>query len=365
MKQPAKLKIYSVISVLIFSFVSGVYAADNAKDSSGSDDSSKLPSEPELEKREIDVVKGDTLWELSQKYLSDPYLWPKLWSMNPQLSNPHQIEIGDKIFLLIPKVKVADTSNLRAEMVTLRSEPKEIEWVKLIDPNKQYNGGFLKQVESRAVGNLPSRVRSEEDLSSKGFHIDHYLLDTEKLKFSVVRNEKEDKDIFVSGDEIVVAEDGDQTKLAAGEYAVVRMLKEIGNKGVYRELGYLKAEKENAILSSVNTEVKEGDLLILTSDLKKPSIALTKTKVKTNLTVSADEQMDKLIFNSGDFLILEKENGAAPAIGNQGFLKSEDGKDLATLIILDYDSDDLFLAMLIDARREVKISDSFSFNPSK
>ena len=37
------------------------------------------------------VREGDTLWDLAQAYLKDPYEWPKLWSYNPQITNPHWI----------------------------------------------------------------------------------------------------------------------------------------------------------------------------------------------------------------------------------------------------------------------------------
>src|SRR5262245_26354090 len=37
------------------------------------------------------VVRGDTLWDLSQRYLGNPWYWPKVWSYNPQIDNPHWI----------------------------------------------------------------------------------------------------------------------------------------------------------------------------------------------------------------------------------------------------------------------------------
>ena len=46
------------------------------------------------------VKKGDTLWDLSQKFSDDPYTWPDLWSKNGQLANPHLIYPGQKIKLV-------------------------------------------------------------------------------------------------------------------------------------------------------------------------------------------------------------------------------------------------------------------------
>ncbi|MFZ5445021.1 MAG: LysM peptidoglycan-binding domain-containing protein [Myxococcota bacterium] len=43
------------------------------------------------------VEKGDTLWDLSQKYLGSPWYWPKVWSYNPEIANPHWIYPGNEV----------------------------------------------------------------------------------------------------------------------------------------------------------------------------------------------------------------------------------------------------------------------------
>lgn len=43
------------------------------------------------------VETGDTLWDLSQRYLGSPWYWPKVWSYNPQIANPHWIYPGNRV----------------------------------------------------------------------------------------------------------------------------------------------------------------------------------------------------------------------------------------------------------------------------
>jgi hypothetical protein len=45
------------------------------------------------------VRKGDTLWDICDHYFRNPYQWPRIWSYNPQIQNPHWIFPGDQVRL--------------------------------------------------------------------------------------------------------------------------------------------------------------------------------------------------------------------------------------------------------------------------
>jgi hypothetical protein len=64
----------------------------------GGIDRSVIPVAPDAPSRYV-VQPGDTLWDISAKFLTDPWYWPEIWHINPQVANPHLIYPGDELAL--------------------------------------------------------------------------------------------------------------------------------------------------------------------------------------------------------------------------------------------------------------------------
>lgn len=131
---------------------------------------------------EYTVVKGDTLWHISGRFLKEPFKWPQLWQMNrEQIKNPHLIYPGDIIRLdrsgANPELSIVSggqgggASGGTAEQAAsnvVRLEPRtRVAPLGVAVPSIPGNaiGPFLTQpmvVEVNGLDNAPSIVATEE-----------------------------------------------------------------------------------------------------------------------------------------------------------------------------------------------------------
>src|SRR5688572_17280612 len=98
------MKRFAFGAVFVFAFSSPTFAQD---EDFGGEAETPPPAGETAETAEADappsvgethaVKAGDTLWDLCAKYLNSPWYWPKIWSYNPQITNPHWIYPGNEL----------------------------------------------------------------------------------------------------------------------------------------------------------------------------------------------------------------------------------------------------------------------------
>ena len=120
---------------LILAAALGVVAASNGiaqVSQRSAAPSAQADSGPVLNPRHPDryvVQRGDTLWDIAALFLRDPWYWPEIWQINPQVENPHLIYPGDILSLSYldgrPVLQLERTSNTQRLSPRVRSQPLE------------------------------------------------------------------------------------------------------------------------------------------------------------------------------------------------------------------------------------------------
>lgn len=93
------------------------------------------------------VHRGDTLWDVTGHYYGNPWEWPRVWSYNPEITNPHWIYPLDTIRLL-------PAGQMQVSLPTRQVGPRVVSAARRRDPGSVFlrEEGFLEQEEVRASG---------------------------------------------------------------------------------------------------------------------------------------------------------------------------------------------------------------------
>jgi hypothetical protein len=116
------------------------------------------------------VERGDTLWSISERYFGTPDVWPRLWEMNPFVTNPHLLRPGDMIRVGVQTPAVAAMPAPPAQQVQPPEEVPEAPIMTGIPVGDitQLNGrGLLSHQEERPSG-IVQASESKKLLLSKG-----------------------------------------------------------------------------------------------------------------------------------------------------------------------------------------------------
>jgi hypothetical protein len=210
------------------------------------------------------IKKGDTLWDISSKFLKDPFLWPKLWERNPYITNPHWIYPGNPIRLtaIEPVQKEEPTKEERK-----KGEPKKVAEEKAQEEKPQEG---VKKPEAGKVEPTPpvekkpetvaeekpapvevkpapeeeksvpeeKPVKAEEkrvyfrEIRSAGF-----MSDVEYRGVGIVLESREGKNLMSGGDIIFLAFRTSEPILIGDRYTVFRAAEEIKHPITERRIG--------------------------------------------------------------------------------------------------------------------------------
>ncbi|MCH2057030.1 MAG: LysM peptidoglycan-binding domain-containing protein [Thalassotalea sp.] len=99
------------------------------------------------------VEEGDTLWDISSIFLEQPWLWPQLWRLNPEISNPHLIYPGDVLRLVYDEQGEPQLIVEQEPVVTEVVEAKP-----RVKPTIKLSPQLRKQMKKEPIQTLPLNV---------------------------------------------------------------------------------------------------------------------------------------------------------------------------------------------------------------
>ncbi len=73
------------------------------------------------------VDRGDTLWDITGYYFNNPWNWPRVWGLNPQITNPHWIFPGDQVRLRTPGITARPTASTNLVIPPQRLTPGTVQ----------------------------------------------------------------------------------------------------------------------------------------------------------------------------------------------------------------------------------------------
>jgi hypothetical protein len=192
------------------------------------------------------VQRGDTLWDIAAMFLRDPWYWPEIWQINPQVANPHLIYPGDLLSLTYvdgrPVLQVErGVSGVERLSPRVRSEPLE-EAIPTI-PFELIRAFLSRPVvlDRDQIETLPYVLAHYEGLISSAGR-DVYVRGASDTETGTVFN------VVHAGDELV---DPDDNRV-------------IGYEGIYVGQGVMRRSGDPATLRLTDTvrEAQVGDYLL-------------------------------------------------------------------------------------------------------
>jgi len=222
------------------------------------------------------IQKGDTLWDLSHRFLDSPWQWPDMWSENNQIANPHRIYPGDRIRLFQRKdIEIWVDTDLNKKVV----EEKEPLYYFYSSIDKI---GFIKK----------------EPVTPRG----------------TIFEVKDDKEMISKGDLVYIRPNEDTSFIPGSKFTVYRTLKPLRDRRTNSYIGvqhYLtgiveitKIEPKFAVAMVIQSfrSIEINDLLIPYVK-KSPKIILTESKKElTGKIIEAEERTSIIGDNTVAFI---------------------------------------------------------------
>jgi LysM repeat protein len=158
------------------------------------------------------VQRGDTLWDLAQRYYQNPFLWPQIWDANKYIPNAHWIYPGDPV-LIPPLTPISD------QMIAQEGQPGTT-------GGPEGGGGESPGPAVPAPSEKLYPIALDVDLYCSGFIVP----DVGGWKVRIVGNEEENYKVALSTFDIVYLNQGEADGISPGdEFTILQDVRKINH----------------------------------------------------------------------------------------------------------------------------------------
>jgi len=179
------------------------------------------------------IKKGDTLWDISSKFLKDPFLWPKLWERNPYITNPHWIYPGNPVRLsTLEEIKKGEPKPEPQKVV--EEKPKEV--VKEPEIKKVEPPPVVEKKPEVVAEVKPVKVE-EKPLGFPEIRSAGFMSDIDFKGIGIVLESKEGKNLMSEDDIVYLTFKTSGSILIGDKYTIFRASEEIKHPVTDKRIG--------------------------------------------------------------------------------------------------------------------------------
>jgi LysM domain len=159
------------------------------------------------------VERGDTLWDLAQRYYQNPFLWPQIWDANKYIPNAHWIYPGDPV--IIPPL-----TPISEQMIAQEAQPA---------PEGEVPGGPVGAPSEKLYP-----IALDVDLYCSGLIVP----DTGGWKVRIIGNEENNYKVALATFDIVYLNQGEADGISPGdEFTILQNVRKISHPITGESLG--------------------------------------------------------------------------------------------------------------------------------
>ncbi|MBW1811180.1 MAG: LysM peptidoglycan-binding domain-containing protein [Deltaproteobacteria bacterium] len=202
------------------------------------------------------VVPGDTLWDLCGKYLNNPWYWPRVWSYNAEIHNPHWIFPGQL-------VRFYPTGELPGELLASRD----------FEVPEPYEEDMESEEIPPGLVVLTSPIISAKTVTAVMLNRDAFITLDEVDELGTISGSREDKDFLSDYDPIYLKFKNPGEAQVGKNFMIIRKIRKITHpitgefRGHYtRVLGAAQIvsvhdKLATAIITASLMVIERGDLI--------------------------------------------------------------------------------------------------------